>query len=67
MQETDVYAIIFAKGENGEKLLIRVDKETGEELDKITVDTNKPVYDYDPVTKDLFYSSGKEVKIFKGK
>ena len=67
LQETDVYAIIFAKGENGEKLLIRVDKETGEELDKITVDTNKPVYDYDPVTKDLFYSSGKEVKIFKGK
>jgi len=28
---------------------------------------NKPVYDYDTVTKDLFYSKGKTVKIFKGK
>ena len=67
LKETDKYAILFAKGENKEKLLIRVDKETGTELDKITVENNKPVYDYDSVTKDLFYSKGKMVKIFKGK
>ena len=67
LKETDKYAILFAKGENGEKLLIRVDKETGTELDKIIVENNRPVYDYDTVTKDLFYSKGNTVKIFKGK
>lgn len=66
LKETDKYAILFAKGENNEKLLIRVDKETGKELDKIVVENNKPVYDYDSVTKDLFYSKGKIVKVFKG-
>ncbi len=66
LKQTDKYAIIFAKGENSEKLLVRVDKETGKELDKITVENNKPVYDYDSVSKDLFYSKGKTVKIFKG-
>lgn len=67
LKQTDKYAVIFAKGENKEKLLVRVDKESGKELDKITVENNKPVYDYDSVSKDLFYSKGKTVKIFKGK
>ena len=67
MQETDNYALIFAKGDNGEKLLIKVNKETGEELDKITLENNKPIYDVDYVTDDIYYSTGKEVKVFKGK
>lgn len=65
MQETDEYAIIFAKGENAERLLIRVDKETGEEVDKIIVQNTKPMYDYDAATKSLFYSHQNKVYIFK--
>ena len=66
LQETDEYAMIFAKGDAGEKLLIKVNKQNGTEVDKIVVENNKPVYDYDPVSEDLYYSKGKEVKIFKG-
>lgn len=65
LQETDKYAILFVKGENKEKLIVRIDKETGKEIDKIIVENNKPVYDYDMVTKDMYYSKGKEVKIFR--
>ena len=66
LQETDENAIIFAKGEAGERLLIKVDKETGNEIDKITVENTKPVYDYDSVSEDLYYSKGNQVMIFKG-
>ncbi|WP_158975272.1 PQQ-binding-like beta-propeller repeat protein [Cellulophaga sp. L1A9] len=66
MQETDNYSLIFAKGETGEKLLIKVNKETGEEIDKIILENNKPIYDVDYVSDDIYYSKGKEVRIFKG-
>ena len=65
LQEDDKDAIIFAKGDNKERLLIKVDKETGKEEDKIIVKNTKPVYDYDAVSGDLYYSKGKEVMIFK--
>lgn len=67
MQETKTYAIIFAKSETNERSLIRVSKETGEELDKILVENVKPVYDVDHATNDIYYSKKNEVKIFKGK
>ncbi len=67
MQETDNYSLIFAKGENGEKLLIKVDKETGTEIDKIVLESNKPIYDVDYVSDDIYYSKGKEISIFKSK
>ena len=66
LQETDENAILFVKGENDEKLLVKIDKQTGNETDKITVDNNKPIYDYDAVTGDLYYSIGNNVKIFNG-
>ncbi len=66
MQETDNYALIFAKGDNGEKLLIKVNKESGEEMTKIVLENNKPIYDVDYVSEDIYYSKDKEVKIFKG-
>ncbi|GAA4274299.1 PQQ-binding-like beta-propeller repeat protein [Aquimarina gracilis] len=65
LQETDKYAIIFAKGDNGERLLIKVNKQTGKEVDKIIVESTKPVYDYDTVSEDLYYSKGNKVMIFK--
>lgn len=67
MQETDNYALIFAKGEEGEKYLIKVNKETGKEIDKIILENNKPIYDVDFATDDIYYSRKNEVKIFKSK
>jgi len=65
LQETDEFAIIFAKGDS-QRLLIKVDKKTGKEVDKIIVENTKPVYDYDSASQDLYYSKGKKVMIFKG-
>lgn len=65
MQETDGYALIFAKADDGGKLLIKVNKETGVEENKIILNNNKPVYDVDYATDDIYYSKGKEVRIFK--
>lgn len=67
LQQTDKFAIIFGKGENKEKLLVRIDKESGKEIDKIIVENNKPIYSYDAVSKGLFYSKKNEVMIFKAK
>ncbi|QLE01434.1 PQQ-binding-like beta-propeller repeat protein [Galbibacter sp. BG1] len=67
LQETNKYALIFAKGENGERLLVKVDKETGEELDKVIINDLKPVYDVDHVSDDIYYSTDNHVKIFKSK
>ncbi len=65
MQETNKYALIFAKGDNKEKLLVKVSKETGEEMDKIVLENNKPIYDVDFATDIIYYSRKNEVKIFK--
>ncbi|WP_237274606.1 outer membrane protein assembly factor BamB family protein [Tenacibaculum ovolyticum] len=65
MQETNKYALIFAKGENKAKLLVKVNKETGEEIDKIVLENNKPVYDVDFATDIIYYSRKNQVKIFK--
>ncbi len=68
LQETDEYALIFAKQpETGEKTLVRVDKKTGEEVDRLIFANNKPVYDYDAYSKDIYYSLDNEVQIFNGK
>lgn len=67
LQQTDKFAIIFGKGENKEKLLVRIDKESGKEVDKIIVENNKPIYSYDAVSKGLFYSKKNKVMIFNGK
>ncbi len=67
MKETDNYSLIFAKGEENIKLLIKVNKETGEEMDKIILENNKPIYDIDYATDDIYYSQKNKVKIFKNK
>ncbi|UOB16232.1 outer membrane protein assembly factor BamB family protein [Abyssalbus ytuae] len=66
MQETDNYALIFAKSEDGAKHLIKVNKENGKEENKIILNNNKPVYDVDYATDDIYYSKDNEVMIFKG-
>lgn len=65
MQESNNYSLIFAKGDSGERLLVKVNKEDGTEIDKITLSNTKPIYDVDFVSDDIYYSKGKEVRIFK--
>lgn len=64
---TPTNAYYFAKGDNDDKLLIRVLKETGEETDKLIFLNNKPVYQIDYITNKIFYAHGNELLIFNDK
>lgn len=67
LQQDDKYALIFSKGEAGEKYIIKVNKETGVEENKIEVVSNKPIYDYDGPTGNLYYSRKNEIHVYLGK
>lgn len=60
-------AYYFTKGENGEKLLVRVLKENGNETDKLIFLNNKPVYEIDYITNKIFYLHNNELHIFNNK
>ncbi len=61
------YAFVLAKGDNSETLLVKVRKEDGKEVDKVTLDNTRPIYEVDPVTGDLFYVYKNELRIFTQK
>lgn len=64
MKQNESYAFIFAKGDNGEKLLIKVRKEDGKELDKITFANDRPEYEIDPVSENVFYVNGNSLLVY---
>ena len=62
------FAFIFAKDKSDDanlKVLVKVNKKTGEELDKIIVENNKPLYDIDATTNVIYYANGNKLLIFK--
>ena len=65
MREDENYAYIFAKGEAGEKFLVKVDKRTGEEVDKLIVENNRPLYDIDRSTQAVIYAKDKNLMIYE--
>ncbi len=68
MKQNNSYAFVMTKGEKGENpLLVKVRKIDGTEVDKIEIDGNKPLYEVDPVTDDVFYATKNELRIFTGK
>jgi hypothetical protein len=44
-----------------------VSKIDGVEVDKIIFTNNKPVYEVDPATQNIFYVSDKSIQIFNKK
>ena len=68
LKQNREYAFVLTKGEKGENpLLVKVRKSDGEEVDKIEIDNNKPLYEVDPVTDDIFYAVKTELRIFSKK
>ncbi len=65
LKQNPDYAFIFARGENKESnYLVKVRKSDGVEVDKIEVDTKKPIYEVDDVTGSIFYANGKELNVY---
>ncbi len=67
MKQNRDYSYIFAKADTGEKILVKVSKADGVEVDKIIFNNNKPVYEIDPATQNIFYVSDKSIQIFNKK
>ena len=67
MKQNRDYSYIFAKADTGEKILVKVSKADGVEVDKIIFTNNHPVYEIDPATQNIFYVSDKSIQIFNKK
>jgi outer membrane protein assembly factor BamB len=67
MKQNRDFSYIFAKADSGEKILVKVSKAEGVEVDKIIFNNTKPVYEVDPATQNIFYVSDKSIQIFNKK
>ena len=68
LKQNNDFAFIFARGETDEtNFLVKVNKATGVEVDKIAIDNTKPIYEVDFVTDNLYYVNNNELRIFSKK
>jgi outer membrane protein assembly factor BamB len=67
MKQNRDYSYIFAKEETVEKVLIKVRKSDGVEVDKIIFKNNKPIYEIDAATQNIFYVLDNSIQIFNKK
>jgi outer membrane protein assembly factor BamB len=67
MKQNKEFSYIFAKTEAGEKMLVKVRKSDGVEVDKLIFKNNHPVYEIDPATQNIFYVLDDSIEIFNKK
>lgn len=64
LKQNKDFAFILARGENGAEL-VKVNKKDGKELQKIPLGSNKPLYEVDPLTGNVFYATDNEIRVYK--
>lgn len=68
MKQNRDFSYIFAKDEaTSKKVLVKVKKEDGTELDKIIFENIRPIYEVDPATQSIYYIYENELRIFNKK
>jgi hypothetical protein len=67
MKQNKDFAYIFAKTETGEKMLVKVRKSDGVEVDKLIFKNNHPIYEIDAATQNIFYVLDDSIEIFNKK
>ncbi|MES2240093.1 MAG: PQQ-binding-like beta-propeller repeat protein [Bacteroidota bacterium] len=68
MKQNREFSYIFAKDNTSDKkVLVKVKKEDGKELDKIIFENMRPVYEIDPATQSIYYVFENELRIFNKK
>jgi len=66
MKQNHDFSYIFARDEASDnKILIKIRKDDGKEVDKIMFGNIRPIYEIDPATQSIYYILDKELKIFK--
>ncbi len=66
-KQTRDFAYFFTKdksGDEAEKMLIKVNKDTGAEADKLIFDNARPLYQVDEVQKRVYYANKGVLKVF---
>ncbi|MBK7937761.1 MAG: PQQ-binding-like beta-propeller repeat protein [Lewinellaceae bacterium] len=61
------FAYYFTKeksGDDAEKMLIEVNKDSGEETDKLIFDNARPLYQVDEIEKRVYYANKSTLKVF---
>lgn len=64
LKQNEDYAFVANRGENGAEI-VKVRKKDGEEVVKIQVDSNKPLYEIDPISENLYYATGNVIKVYQ--
>ena len=67
MKQNRDFSYIFAKADTGEKTLVKVRKSDGTEVDKLVFNNNKPLYEIDPATQNIFYVLNNTIQVFNKK
>ncbi|OXA92528.1 outer membrane protein assembly factor BamB family protein [Flavobacterium hercynium] len=68
MKQNRDYSYIFAKdAATDKKVLVKVKKEDGVELDKIIFENMRPIYEIDAETESIYYIFENELRIFNKK
>jgi hypothetical protein len=68
MKQNRDFSYIFAKDEaTSKKVLVKVKKDDGTELDKIIFENMRPIYEIDPATQSIYYIFENELRIFNKK
>lgn len=61
------YAFVLNKADGGGAELVKVRKADGEEVDRIAIEDNKPLYEVDDISNNLYYAKGKELRVYSKK
>jgi hypothetical protein len=64
LKQNEEFAFVLNKSDKGIEL-VKVRKEDGKEVDRISLDNNQPVYDVDPLNGTIYYAYKNELRIFK--
>lgn len=67
LKHNDEYAYVINKAQSGGAELVKVRKSDGEEVDRISVEGTRPLYDVDGYNDNLYYVHKNELRIYNKK
>ncbi len=67
MKQNSEYAFIYAKDDSGAKVLVKIRKTDGEEVDKLTFKNDRPLYEIDAATQNVYYVLENSLLVFEAK
>lgn len=67
MKQNRDFSYIYAKDPSGAKVLVKVRKADGVEVDKLIFQNDRPMYEVDPATQNIFYVLNNTIQVFNNK